>query len=449
MANSNKVFVSAGVYTSELDLTFVAQSVGVTTLGLVGETLKGPAFEPILIGDFDEFKLRFGSTSPEKFGGTQKNPKYELPYVAKSYLQESNQLFVTRVLGLTGYLPLNTYGIKTLGGINYTSGYTTTAGIALVPTSTGITLSTINRYLTGKTSIDGVLSVSDYIVKNYSGYTSGNTGTNFTIGLVPSGLTVSLTGTTISGPIGSYTNFAWSNNFYESPGVLYSYLFVYNGTGFTVTQVNYTGSTVNHYDGLTVAALRSRGSYSTGDLLSLKVTGNTSVSITGSTATNNPYGEFSLNLTTIEGIQKTYTCSLDTSSKQYISKVVGVDVFDKDKDLYPLYVYESYPNFVKSLTDRGLIRGINSTVYTHNNTNDFLVGWDTPMSPMVVSEVRGGNVHDLFQVITISDGDNANTEVKVSIGNINLDNGEFDLLVRDFYDTDDNMVVLEKFQDVL
>ena len=44
---NQKVFVSPGVYTSETDLSFVAQSVGVTTLGLVGETLKGPAFEPV------------------------------------------------------------------------------------------------------------------------------------------------------------------------------------------------------------------------------------------------------------------------------------------------------------------------------------------------------------------------------------------------------------------
>jgi hypothetical protein len=47
MATANKVFVSPGVYTSERDLSFVSQSVGVTTLGIVGETLKGPAFEPI------------------------------------------------------------------------------------------------------------------------------------------------------------------------------------------------------------------------------------------------------------------------------------------------------------------------------------------------------------------------------------------------------------------
>jgi transcription antitermination factor NusG len=55
MASTNKVFVSPGVYTSERDLTFVAQSVGVTTLGIVGETIKivdGPFTE--FVGDIQE-----------------------------------------------------------------------------------------------------------------------------------------------------------------------------------------------------------------------------------------------------------------------------------------------------------------------------------------------------------------------------------------------------------
>ena len=67
-SNSNRVFVSPGVYTSEKDLTFVAQSVGVTTLGLAGETLRGPAFEPIFITNWDEFSSYFGRTSAEKYG---------------------------------------------------------------------------------------------------------------------------------------------------------------------------------------------------------------------------------------------------------------------------------------------------------------------------------------------------------------------------------------------
>ena len=70
---NQKVFVSPGVYTSETDLSFVAQSVGVTTLGMVGETLKGPAFEPIFITNFEEFQTYFGGTVPEKFIGTHRS----------------------------------------------------------------------------------------------------------------------------------------------------------------------------------------------------------------------------------------------------------------------------------------------------------------------------------------------------------------------------------------
>ena len=92
-----------------------------------------------------------------------------------------------------------------------------------------------------------------------------------------------------------------------------------------------------------------------------------------------------------------------------------------------------------------MVKGLSLTeVYNSEGTN-FLNGWDTTLSPMVVSEVRGGKVDDLFEVITIADGNAANTELKVMVQNINLDSGEFDVIVRDFYDTDDNIVVLEKF----
>jgi len=117
MATNSKVFVSPGVYTSEVDLSFVAQSVGVTTLGIVGETLIGPAFEPIFITNFDEFQTVFGGTSPEKFVNTQ-IPKYEAAYIAKAYLQQSNQLFVTRILGLSGYDAGPSWSITTVANVN-------------------------------------------------------------------------------------------------------------------------------------------------------------------------------------------------------------------------------------------------------------------------------------------------------------------------------------------
>ena len=100
--NARGIHVSPGIYTREIDMTYAIRSLGITTLGLVGETLRGPAFQPMDISNWREFQEMFGGTSTEKFKGSQ-YPKYELPYIAKSYLSESEQLKVVRVLGLSGY----------------------------------------------------------------------------------------------------------------------------------------------------------------------------------------------------------------------------------------------------------------------------------------------------------------------------------------------------------
>ena len=105
MANSNnnarQTHVSPGIYTKEVDLNYASKSLGITTLGVAGETVKGPAFQPILIDSWRSYQTYFGGTSTKKFKGSQ-YPKYELPYIAKTYLEQSQQLQVCRVLGLSG-----------------------------------------------------------------------------------------------------------------------------------------------------------------------------------------------------------------------------------------------------------------------------------------------------------------------------------------------------------
>lgn len=96
-----RVHATPGVYFSEMELTYSAKSMGITRLGVAGETQKGPAFQPIDIADWAEFQRYFGGTNTEKFIGSQ-YPKYELPYIAKEYLTQSQQLQVCRVLGLSG-----------------------------------------------------------------------------------------------------------------------------------------------------------------------------------------------------------------------------------------------------------------------------------------------------------------------------------------------------------
>ena len=453
MANSNRVFVSPGVYTSEKDLTFVAQSVGVTTLGLVGETLKGPAFEPILIGNFDEFKTYFGPTSPEKDGAN--NPKYELAYVAKSYLQESNQLFVTRILGKTGYKPVKTFGIKTLGGVTGGALSGNTSGIVMSATTATITGSTIYSELSTKVATNGEY-ITTFIV-NKSGKSGAAYANNdwFTIGEVPSATIAAQTGTKLTSPIGDNNENNWYNTFYSKTGStdasidgVYSYLFVYDtATGkFNVTRYKYRASLNTDYNGIVVASLRSRGQYSASSQLILEVTGNTSFLLSDVDGIeSDPLGEFTIYVTGVTSGAKSFTCSLDATSTKYITKVLGTSVFDKDNGSYPLYVHEVYPNLLDSAFKHGFIRGISLDEVYNSEGNNFLREWDTPSSPTVVSEVRGGNVSDLFSVMTISDGDAANTQVKITIQNINLDTAEFDMMVRDFNDADDNQVILEKF----
>jgi len=468
MATSNNTFVSPGVYTSEVDLTYVAQSVGVTTLGLAGETMMGPAFEPILIQSWDSFQSTFGSTNPMLDGNG--NPSYELPYVANSYLQESNQLFVTRVLGLTGYKPYNTFSIKTLGGVIVDkTTYTTTTGITFsADTINHEQSSSIYNELSDKTAYNG-LSVTDYIYQIASGYTSSDNGKWFTIGLVPSTIVNSQSGAEVKGPVAgnftvnNYNNKEWYNVYYHQSGAsdstidgVYSYIFVYNYTGntFNVERFKYPAELNSDYAGNVVLSLRSRGHYDNTNTLDLEVAGDTAFQNVVTTSSNNievnPFAEFTLNVTgsTLSG-GTSFTLSMDSSSTQYASKVLGVAPFDKSYSTFPLYVYEIYDNFLVDAYEQGFVRGLDMNTYQHiddgDSKDDFLTEYIKPVSPFVVSEARGGVVHNLFQVLPIADGDSANYQIKITIQNVNVSTGDFDLIVRDFNDTDDNQVVLESW----
>jgi hypothetical protein len=80
--------------------------------------------------------------------------------------------------------------------------------------------------------------------------------------------------------------------------------------------------------------------------------------------------------------------------------------------------------------------------------NDYLQEYQPAVTPYVVSELRGTNLFRLFRFWTISDGNAANEQFKMSIRNINLDSGEFDVVIRGFYDTDAQPTVLETFSRV-
>ena len=558
MANGSKTFVSPGVYTSEKDLTFVAQSVGVTTLGLVGETLKGPAFEPIYIQSYDDYTTRFGGTSPQLYVDSQ-IPKYEAGYIAKAYLSQSNQLFVTRVLGLSGYDAGPSWTIETIGSLDPTS-FTTVSQSAGTGELTGATSGTTTLPffvpLTGTssaatsaiftnaslntsffTSLPTVIQNSLYKTISLTNGTTlptlnddftttvipglicqsavtigGCTGTGFDTvyqyGFVPQVITSNATaataswnGTTaptVNNRLGvqsnaltsfDYRNDAWYYGMFDYIGAAgccsggtYSgtsyqvYLDgaatgISGGTGFTsggvlvysgqmiVETILYTGVTpYTDYDNLTVATLRSRG-------LSTKSSGGPVYEISADTVNfdcsgtyvdvlENPFASFGISAQTNAGKVYTFKTSMSNTSQDYVSRVFGRNPFDKKKEEVPLFIEESYPNMLKNGYNLGKIRGLrcclNYKPSARNAVNTNTIAWnmhewETPETPWIVSELQGSDVFRLFKFISISDGTAANREVKLSITNISFERGEFDILVREFYDTDASPQVLEKF----
>jgi hypothetical protein len=564
MATNSKVFVSPGVYTSEVDLSFVAQSVGVTTLGIVGETLIGPAFEPIFITNFDEFQTVFGGTSPEKFVNTQ-IPKYEAAYIAKAYLQQSNQLFVTRILGLSGYDAGPSWSITTVANVNPSTigvwclssvtdpstcittcvdpkeltftvpftactNSTTTIGFqADFPsiiqdiiteqyeefnggTSTLETqinnlifnvITSNNPYIAEDEQIAyfGSIATDDYNVLNGAGWSAETNVFN-----VPS---VSLDDTDLSSPFNDSWYYALFTNTGNTNYTGYSFSTLVSGlTAYypnptptpqasssptptpsaavpcitpspyvsptpTPTPVNidcysgtivgkiyyYTGTSYVDYDNVVVATLRSRGiatyTNSTNPAYSVTATTDASLDMSGKYVgvLKNPYLTFAVNCTDKFGQNFTFETSLTQNDPEYISKVFGIANFQKPRIEVPLFNEEVFQSWLNYSWKKGYVRGLNPNFIElesaqsgdANSIGWYLDRYQTPNSPWVVSELRGNKVYDLFRFYTISDGDAANTLVKVSLVNQTYNNLTFDVLIRDYFDTDANPVVIEKF----
>jgi hypothetical protein len=504
MANQ-KVFVSPGVYTSETDLSFVSQSIGVTTLGMVGETIKGPAFEPIFITSYDEFQTFFGGTSPEKYINTQ-IPKYESAYIAKSYLQQSNQLYVTRVLGLSGYDAGPSWSITTIANVNHSTVGYSTVGSSFSIAFTGTTGTTGTFVITGGTYPNGItlstFSGDTYTTSNGSTSTfyddlktfandvalsTSLTGQTSTYGSLPVSVYNTITGSTKSGlteynyfgttiPLGSDGKPANENDlwyyatFTGTTGTGYSgYSFYYNTTNFNVSSGSFTGTVTGNtyvfsgtaytgYSDMVVATVRSRGitSYSStnhGQIYSLSANTLIIDAANSTTLSEDPFGTFVLSGGTTASSNFTFNVSLKPTNSNYITNVLGTDNFGKDRNDVPIFVEEHYPTLLNQAYRLGYIRGLKTdltylpSARSGSNTS---IGWylekyQSPKTPFVVSELRGNKVYNLFKFISISDGSNANTEAKVSIINMSFKNRTFDVLVRSYYDSDIAPVVLEKY----
>lgn len=441
---------SPGIYTKITDLQYAAKSLGITTLGLVGETKKGPAFEPVAISDWAMFQDYFGGTSPEKFKDSQM-PKYELPYIAKSYLSASDQLYVCRVLGLSGYnagpawaLCVNKTGAtssdKYVIGVLRSRGKYSTSG-AVNPCETGSTYDSIDF------DYDGELSAGTYSGFTVNGTCSGNTkditkadaltisgtGFNYPVSLIPGDkdYIYNVLGST---PIDG-TAELFVESFYDMD---YKRLAKEGYTAFSfvkMDEVDY--EVITKVKGL----VKEKSNLIKRDLndLYLADENNSGTTVYKEQTTTGESG------VTITEIVTAGTVSAGTVYKviEHDNTYVYLETTHKlTGSTHHVYVLSKECHYTKK----------DNAIVAVSNISDYREQFRHAMTPWFVSELQGDNnktdVKKLFRFHTITDGTYANEQIKITIANVRPDEGTFDVLIRDFNDSDANQTILESYKGV-
>lgn len=383
-------FNSPGVKFIESVTPNPTQQLTGTRLGVVGEFEKGAAFQVMPISDKAEFQRFLGNQTIEMLGDT---PKYVGAYAANYFLEESNNLNVVRVLGLSGYNAGKAWVITVDGGVDLTT--------------------------TGQTGV----------VNDTTATVSGGTFQGETLPVV--------TGTTITTDV-EYTRVGttFTGTYYVITVDDYNLV---NGTpvhDITYDTYTITGTSLSEFDDTVVAVIRSRGEYEV-DTLEFETT---SLTVSGITS-GNIFGDFTLTASSTGGTES-YKVSLDVNKRNFITKVLGDKVRDKQSKIW---VEKTYPDLINKLAGDGKIFQVKSCVEYTTEFSDYNEQYRSAETPWVVSELRGNKLDRLFKFYTINDGDSANKDVKISIQNINPDTKEFDVIIRDFNDTDENVTVLEAY----
>ena len=446
IGNARGSHTSPGIYTKEIDLTYASKSLGITTLGVAGETLKGPAFEPIKIENWREFVDYFGGTSTEKFVGN-KYPKYELPYIAKTYLKNSNQLEVCRVLGLSGY----NAGPAWLITLQKSGDTANTKYVVAVLRSRG--KYTMNSGDGADCNGDASFDVLNYFTSKIE--MTPYTSVSITMNGCDNGPTNEMKDGDFKATSGNYGRFnlkvtknnggTWEKAVSLNPSDE-SYIINVLGTN-PLTNETVPVFVEELYDVALANMLKNASS------------ADTYVFTTGTTGcTLDVIGPKNINAVTVD---KLY----DTGVTAYTVANLNETYFDKDTCKVYLIEKKNDGGINKYVKNSGTtitenevyvasedkyyeVKGGKAELITME-VNDYREQFRCASTPWFVSELKGEgkevDVKKLFRFHTISDGNCANHEVKVSIQNIRPDEGLFDVVIRKFDDLDSTPVILERY----
>lgn len=403
-------FRSAGVNTREIDLSGpsnVAPS-GVPA-GIIGTSTKGQAFVPVTVGVYQDWVARFGDSDGEKFG----------PLAAKEWLRNASALTFTKVLGAGDGTKRTTSGNNT--------GKVTRAG-----------------FVVG----DKQPQDSGLVAENPRAVSGGPLGRVHFLGCFMS----ASAGSTI------FTDANMLGN--KSHPIVRGVVFAASGVVPMLSSsfVNSTAPT----SALVATTAGPRGS------------------LTGTVNLNSAKQEFVLLLNGLKPTDRypsALTASFDPTAPNYFANIMNTDPFLLEDAGHLLYTnYDVHPA-VAVLTGSGIfVAGTNlygagigyenyafiTTASMAQNSGSTVVPnfesfedrFTSAFTPYVTSQKFGGSPKNLFRFVALDDGEYPNSKYKFSIRNITKStslkdqHGTFDILIRDFNDSDENPVVLEQFLSV-
>lgn len=428
-------FRSAGVSVREIDLSGPTQAVptGVPA-GVIGTANRGPAFVPVTVATTQDFYAKFGATDGEKFG----------PLAVTEWLRNAGSATYVRVLGV-GRGEKRTSTGDNLGRVQ-------DAGFIVgqqLPTETGMLAN--NKHANVAPGGSG-------------GNTMGALGRTHFLGCF------------MSESIGStlFQDAGWTEGYPvpQAYPVVRGIIFAASGvvpmlSGSTTAQNTPLASTVANHSG--------PFGFNTGSV---------DLGSDGKSLFN-----FVMLLNGHKGADSEYprilTASLDPGASNYFGKIFNKDLLKVQDAGYVLYNQYDVTTADAVVTGQGILNtthwydrdgtnrledvafmltgalGRNAGSSIVPNYENFEDRFKTAFSPSIISQKFGSDGKNLFKVHALDDGNIpnldsgvkvANNRFKISIQNIvkststtNLF-GTFDLVVRDFYDTDDDPVILEEFR---
>jgi len=395
-------FKSAGVSVRVQNLTgpTATRPTGIPA-GVVGAAQRGPAFVPVTVPTTQDFNQVFGGPNDYIFNG---------PIAASEWLRNAQSLTYLRVLGAGNALA------RTTDGSN--SGKVVNAGFVVG--------SDLPQNASG-----GAFNDNPYA------YAGGDEGRTYFLA--------------------SIMKETSGSDFFSSAGLPTEGTPVVRGVVFAPSGVLLTlSSSASPWN----TPASSSGTWT-----------NAGGQVTGSVNISGSLQEFVLLLNGFKNSNEpnVISASFDVTAPNYFGKVFNTDPFKIEEKGHFLYADFPVHPALATVTGSGVVSGstylteqiaflVSSSLSRNSgstvtpNFENFEDRYRTPKSPWVVSQNFGGSPQNLFRIWSLDDGEYANKRVKFSIENITpsvstVDQyGTFDLIVRDYNDTDKNKKVLEQWR---